>query len=473
MEKVVKQSLMYFSELSVKNVKSFGNTEQKLDLKNSDGSIAQWTLILGDNGVGKTTLLKCLAWMIPVEAPSEDRANSSENEEMDNNRKTTIVKPYMDDLDESNFEQLIRIGDDIETSIVATLTDGTLLKEKPTDHKSVTVEMRFKKINGKLEEITPVKEELAVFTIPNIFAYSANRHLATKNIDNSELKSHISNLFSDSGDLYDAEQLLSMLDTASSRPKGNEKANNLLIKIKEILTDLLPNIKDPSCIIINSPINDDGSINDNLIEVQTEDGRVKLFDLSLGYITMLTWIVDLAVRMLWQFPESDEPLKQPAIVIVDEIDLHLHPTWQRMIMEKLTSHFTATQFICTAHSPIMAQASELQNLAVVKRLEKNENVIITNRPHIVKGWRIGQLLTSELFDFDSERGPEIDTLLEMRRNLLKKEKLTDSETNELAKINIEIDKIPLGESEEENTAANILRDFSKKLAILKSKDDKN
>ncbi|RZJ89522.1 MAG: hypothetical protein EOO20_10760 [Chryseobacterium sp.] len=472
MKKVIERPAMYFSSLEIENVKSF-EKKQILDLKNSDGTIAPWTLILGDNGVGKTTLLHCLAWMIPVEAPPLKKETDDLSEEINNDQKVVHVKAYMDDLDEEVFEHLIRIGEDVQTRISVTLTNDISLGQKPTTDNTVSISMEFEKINGKLEVIKPEYGELSSFNTPNIFAYGANRHVAYKNIDNSELKNPIYNLFSQSGDLYDAEQVLSMLDTASIRQKRKGKATDLLVKIKEILIDLLPDIKSPDCIVINSPINDDGSINKNIVEVQTEDGRVKLFNMSLGYVTMLTWIVDLAVHMLWRFSESDEPLKQPAIVIVDEIDLHLHPIWQRAIMKKLTNHFPGTQFICTAHSPIMAQASEQQNLAVVKRIE-DKDVVIANDPHIVVGWRIGQLLTSELFDFDSERGPEVDQLLEDRRNLLRIDVLSPEEQAQLDNLNTKIDQIPIGDTKEEDDAAKILKDFSKKLALLKAEsDDKN
>lgn len=472
MSKNTQRAPMYFSTLEVKNVKSF-EENQILDLKNSDGSISPWTLILGDNGVGKTTLLHCLAWMIPVEAPPLKKETEELKEEMDKYRQIVNVKAYMDDLDEVNFEQLLRLGENVQTRISATLTEGVGLREVPKVGNTISVAMEFEKIGGKLEVITPEYGELSSFNSPNIFAYGANRHVAYKNIDSSELKNPIYNLFSESGDLYDAEQVLSMLDTASIRQDKKGKATDLLVKIKEILVDLLPDIKTTDAIIINSPINEDGSINKNIVEVLTEDGKVKLFNLSLGYVTMLTWIVDLAVHMLWRFPDCVEPLKQPAIVIVDEIDLHLHPVWQRMIMKKLTYHFPSTQFICTAHSPIMAQASENQNLAVVKRIE-DKNVVIENVPHVVKGWRIGQLLTSELFDFESDRGPEFDSIVDERRSLLKKEFLEPEEKTKLESLNNDIEQLPFGDTNEQDEAMKILQKFSKKLDILKAKvDDKN
>ena len=489
---------IYFSTLEVENVKSF-KEKQVLDLKNRDGSISPWTLILGDNGVGKTTLLHCLAWMIPVaDGKKTDDFRDKKNEEYNadyEDKNKIALKPYMDELDESNFEKLIRIGDDVKTVITATLTQGNLTEIHPVDKPLISVGMQIAKANGEWKDIVPkyhVGEvnsfekkgfekkgkskninEFNSFESPKIFAYSANRHVAYKNIDNPELKDPIYNLLSQTGELYDAEQVLSMLDTASIRQSGKGKATDLLNKIKEILVDLLPDIKKSESIKINSPINDDGSINKNIVEVLTEDGRVPLFNLSLGYVTMLTWIVDLAIHMLWSFPESEEPLKEPAIVLVDEIDLHLHPIWQRKIKQKLTHHFEKTQFICTAHSPIMAQASEDQNLAVVKRID-NTDVVIENDPHIVKGWRIGQLLTSELFDFESERGPEFDVIVERRRELLKKDVLSSEEQGELERLNSEINELPIGETKGEDDAFKILRDFSQKLEALKAKgDDKN
>ena len=61
------QPLIYFHSLELENVRCFGE-RQVLELTDDHGRLAQWTLLLGDNGVGKTTLLQCLAWMRPVPA---------------------------------------------------------------------------------------------------------------------------------------------------------------------------------------------------------------------------------------------------------------------------------------------------------------------------------------------------------------------------------------------------------------------
>src|SRR6266568_9039504 len=59
------QPMIYFSSLELENVRCFGE-RQVLELTDEQGRPARWTLLLGENGVGKTTLLQCLAWMRPV-----------------------------------------------------------------------------------------------------------------------------------------------------------------------------------------------------------------------------------------------------------------------------------------------------------------------------------------------------------------------------------------------------------------------
>ena len=60
-------TLKYFTRLELENIKCFG-TKQALDLSDGNGNPTRWNLILGENGVGKTTLLEILAWMRPEPA---------------------------------------------------------------------------------------------------------------------------------------------------------------------------------------------------------------------------------------------------------------------------------------------------------------------------------------------------------------------------------------------------------------------
>ena len=482
---------MYFKSLMINNVKSFGH-DVVLDLTDDSGAISPWTLLLGDNGVGKTTLLKCIAWMTPVVSPEDEKISTArklkvskvqydvikkvtglskkdiEQLDVDSSGERTRIKPAMDDIeDNSRFERVVRVGGDSSAKISATLSLGVSLREIPEEQHTVTHGLNIVlDENRNLTDVIIQEADLEEFNSPNLFAYSANRHMAAENIEKTELASHVSNLFSESGDLYDAEEVLRQLDHAASKQipqssseelegsKGDQPgAVHLLAKVKQILADILPDIDSPDSILVNPPMNPEKSRSKGLVQVITPYGKVPLAALSLGYKTMLAWVVDLAIRMLWNQPELDNPLEQPAVVIVDEIDLHLHPKWQRVLREYLIKHFPNTQFICTAHSPIMAQSSEEENLAVLIKYE--DEVHIENRPEKVKGWRIGQVITN-LFDV-SERSPEITKKVEERRNLLDKEEQSDEDKERLTKLDEELSDLPIGYSNDDESLLNQIR----------------
>ncbi len=440
---------LYFSTLEIANVKCFGS-RQVLDLKDGKGAISPWTLILGDNGVGKTTLLKSLVWMTPVEEQDKGLKESS-------GISGVALKPAMDDFEkDAQFEQLNGKHGSRRLKIGASFTKHTRLCQKPemADELSFSVSVTFGE-KGELLSISTEYAELARFETLNLFAYSAGRHMGINNFEQANLKSPIANLFSESGDLYDAEQILSNLEYSSLKEGNEGKSTRLLAKVKHVLEDLLPDIQSAEHILINPPINSDGTLNNHLVEVITPYGKVPLSELSLGYKTMLAWILDLALRMLWRNPEMDDPLSQAAVVLVDEIDLHLHPKWQRSIREYLLRHFPNTQFICTAHSPFMAQSSEAENLCVLRRF--SNEVKIENEPAVVSGWRIGQFATSELFGIDGERSEEVEELIKSRRALLDKETRTPEEELQLKALDEKLSTLPVADRQEDQQLLDQLR----------------
>lgn len=80
-----------------------------------------------------------------------------------------------------------------------------------------------------------------------------------------------------------------------------------------------------------------------------------LMQLSDGYKTLLGLVIDLSMRMGLANPQLDDPLSAQAIVMIDEVDLHLHPSWQRRVLADLLRTFSNTQFILTTHSPFIVE----------------------------------------------------------------------------------------------------------------------
>jgi predicted ATP-binding protein involved in virulence len=85
--------------------------------------------------------------------------------------------------------------------------------------------------------------------------------------------------------------------------------------------------------------------------------------LSDGEKLLLALTADLARRLAMTYPKLDDPLQGEAVVLIDEIELHLHPSWQRRALGALRSTFPNCQFIVTTHSPQVL--SEVPNDAVV------------------------------------------------------------------------------------------------------------
>ena len=89
------------------------------------------------------------------------------------------------------------------------------------------------------------------------------------------------------------------------------------------------------------------------VQAKTPYGFVPLRQLSLGYQTTTAWILISRREMFVRYPDSKRPLEENAVVLVDEIDLHLHPRWQRKLFRQLETHFPNVQFVVTAHGPLV------------------------------------------------------------------------------------------------------------------------
>jgi predicted ATP-binding protein involved in virulence len=165
--------------------------------------------------------------------------------------------------------------------------------------------------------------------------------------------------------------------------------------------------------------------------------------------------------MFERYPDSPDPLAEPAVVLVDEIDLHMHPRWQRQIIGDLTALFPKVQFIATAHSPLIVQAASDANIVLLRR--EGDHVVIENHPEVLRNWRVDQILTSELFGLKTSRPPQIEEPLKERRAILSKAKLTKADEKRLAELEQAIGALPAGETAEDSRAMELIRRAAAKL----------
>ena len=101
--------------------------------------------------------------------------------------------------------------------------------------------------------------------------------------------------------------------------------------------------------------------------------NLALNQLSGGFRIMLSLAADLAWRMAQGNPHLDDPLDSEAIVLIDEIELHLHPSWQQRVLPDLARTFPNTQFIVSTHSPQVL--TSVRPDCIVELRRENGNIV--------------------------------------------------------------------------------------------------
>lgn len=290
------------------------------------------------------------------------------------------------------------------------------------------------------------------------YGYGANRRRALPGLTAEASDDPTQTLFDDDATLRNPEEWLLQNElVANTTSPLQGKARRQRERVLEILTRILPAIDE----IRVSPHTASNQQLRAAAEVHGPDGWIPLSALGLGYRTMTAWIVDLSSRLFERYGELEDPLSGPAVCLIDEIDLHLHPRWQRDLITRLSTLFPRTQFIATAHSPLIVQAAPDANVVVLRR--QPDGVVIDNAPRSVRKWRVDQILTSELFDIPSARAPELDAWIQERDEILAKAELSDEDQNRLAELREKLAGLPHGDTPEDIEAMEVIRRAAKAL----------
>jgi len=340
--------LMKIESFSIQNYKCI--KDLAVDCRGADGEIRQWTVLLGENNTGKTNVLRALALLRPLESGIEIECNGKKS-------ITTKYAPTASPID-------------LNANIIAMLTDG--------------IEWGIDRSRRTIWE-DPIDL--------HIYGYGVSRYPARVALSEREAKPG-ETLFRASARLLDFQEWLLQLDY--SQKSGSEKSRKRLQKMHDLVSsDLFPGVTD-------FDFKKDGN-NEHVVVVFAagKDGDVRFEELGFGYQTSLTWLADLCKRLFELYPESENPLHEEAVVLVDEIDLHLHPKWQRDIVPTLSKVFPRVQFIVTTHSPHVLQSMADVNLYVLRRDETSGEITV-ERSDVTDftGWTVEEILseTMELKD---------------------------------------------------------------------------
>lgn len=355
---------VYIKEVEIVDFKCFRG-ENKFSFVNEAGEWCQWTVFLGNNNTGKTNLLKAIASLEPWELKDSDPDDN-----------TRYFAPF-------NFSKECFVPDE-DSSFTLNIC--------PTSDEEETIYYKYKFAKASSD---------GLYEYLKISGYGVVRDIETKGISTeSAARLNADNLFNNTK-LINFEDWLFQLDYAAKN--NQKKAEQRRELLKEVLTsEIFPEINDIR-------FTSDEKLN-NYIEFKTEDGWHRLSELGYGYQATLSWMVDFCKKMFDRYPDSENPLKEPAVLLVDEIDLHLHPQWQRGIVKYLSDIFPATQFIVTTHSPFIIQSMEDVNLFTLNR-EGDHTVVkhLGNRKFI--GWRIEEILSEIMGLEDNIQTDQYQTLI--------------------------------------------------------------
>jgi predicted ATP-binding protein involved in virulence len=132
--------------------------------------------------------------------------------------------------------------------------------------------------------------------------------------------------------------------------------------------------------------------------------------LSDGYRAYLGWVSDLLYHVVTTCPPGLKLVENRGIVMVDEIDLHLHPKWQMTVLPILAKGLPKLQFLITSHSPLLVGSLEWMNIIVMEP-GKRESSVPRRVETAVHGLDADQVLLTDLFGMESTRAKGKQTQL--------------------------------------------------------------
>ena len=164
-------------------------------------------------------------------------------------------------------------------------------------------------------------------------------------------------------------------------------------------------------------------------EFQTPDGILPLNVLSQGTQSIIQWLAQFLFGYAQYYDYPENLAEKPGILLVDEIDAHLHPSWQRRILPALTGHFPNLQIFCSTHSPLMLAGLKEGQVQLLRRAANGQVTVSRNETDII-GWSAEEILRSVLGVRDTT---DLTTASEIDRmgELIVKETLTEEERIEL------------------------------------------
>ncbi len=378
---------MYVRSLSIQNLRSFASVEIPLCHPGSDTPPARdevphldnVTLLLGSNGAGKTSVLRAIALStlapalamgsgyVPYALVRRVKGRIAEKASV----KAQVILHEQDGLKEGDEE-------DMEAILVAPTRGYT---------DRFLIETRAPRWHVRLYD-----EESSAFLV---LGYGATRRVETgPGSVESRAKERILRYRRVAG-LF--EEHVTLMPLAAWMPQVFRKDKKRHREVVDLMNQLLPDAE-------------------MLGRWEGTEAPEALFSrggsvlpypaLSDGYRAFICWVGDLLYHLNMNCPREQRLVDLRGVVLVDEVDLHLHPEWQRQLVPSLSRAFPRLQFILTSHSPLVVGTLSSRNVLLLEEQEQSKGVRATEVRRLgeeLYGLSADQILTSESFQLESTR----------------------------------------------------------------------
>lgn len=354
---------MYIKEIQLENVKTFKNVE--FSFTRPDGSLAGWTVFVGGNGSGKTTLLRAMA--LALMGPHAGNRILGNPAGWIRNGETTASVTAIVSRDPvwEEFKLAPRSPENVFEAGVQwhrdSRDDVPVFEAKGSEHPSIK-----KTPFAKYGPWSPNARGWFAASFGPMRRLSGGAPEAMVHYTRTKGEARHVTLFREDASLSWSGAWLSWLHAQSLEParSDREEVGAFVENVVGLLGDgLLPEGMTFSRVTVD--------------EVYLKDGRgveIPMRDVSDGCRCIYATVLDI-IRGLYDtygadslFPSdggADRVVALPGVVIIDEVEAHLHPAWQRDIPDWLKKHFPAIQFLVSTHSPLVAQAADPNGLFIL------------------------------------------------------------------------------------------------------------
>lgn len=390
---------MFLRRIKLKNFRCLHELE--VDFLNDRGQVRKNTILLGENGTGKSNIMKAIA----------------------------IITAGSDALPQI-------LGDDIESFIMygkeACYIEASL-ETKAGEKRQVSLEIRsgdkISDILGRSKESLADIDAALDHTDRNYFVvgYGASRRINKGEFIQLSNR-RVNDRYASVRTLFDPNSVLNPLESWAvdlDYQKGEEGLNI----VKEALNEFM---KDVEFLRIDR--------SSKQLIFKTPDGEIPLNHLSDGYQNIAAWIGDLLYRVSSAYDDYKNPLSARGLLLIDEVDLHLHPKWQRILLDFLEDKLPQFQTISTTHSPLTAQQAKSDELLYLIR--KEGVISIHNFGGSPRNMLVSQLLTSPAFGVNTDESFEVEELKRKHRELSAMKGRSAGQDKRLKEIEEQLEAVP-------------------------------